>query len=147
MRRLPRADHRGGVFVLRGQLAIDVKHERRIVNLAEQRGLIFIRRNQDVAAEIRYAFQFAREVNGFLPTGNRPGGFVADVADAEQFGFGGGEDSWRVAEMFEQEPRTHRPDVFNHVQSDERFAGIHAVLITIGGRGGKNCFALDRPVK
>jgi hypothetical protein len=46
--------------------------------------------------------------------------------------------------MFEQQPRAHRPDVFNHVQRDERFAGIHLILITIAGRDGKNCFALDR---
>jgi hypothetical protein len=45
--------------------------------------------------------------------------------------------------MFEQEPRAHRPDVLDHVQRDECFAGIHAILITIGGRDGKNCFALD----
>ena len=96
-----------------------------------------------MTAEIRDAFQLAREVNGFFPIGNGFGHFLADVADAEQFGFGGGEDFGRVAEMFEQEPRAHRPDVFDHVQRDEGFAGIHAVLISIGGRGGKNCFALD----
>ena len=27
---------------------------------------------------------------------------------------------------------------------DKGFAGIHCVLITIGGHVGKNCFALDR---
>jgi hypothetical protein len=45
--------------------------------------------------------------------------------------------------MFKQESRAHRPDVVNHVQGDEGFAGIHASLIMFGGRGGKNCFALD----
>ena len=75
-----------------------------------------------MAAEIRDAFQFAREVNGFFPSGNRLGGFLADVADAEQFGFGGGEDFWCVAEMFEQEPRAHRPNAFNQVERNECFA-------------------------
>jgi hypothetical protein len=45
--------------------------------------------------------------------------------------------------MFEQQPRAHRPDMLNHVQSDKRFAGIHVDLIMASGRGGKNCFALD----
>ena len=67
MRRLPRADHRHGIFVLRGQFAFDVKHERRIINLAQQRGIIFIRRNQNVAAEIGNAFQFARRGQRIFP--------------------------------------------------------------------------------
>ena len=70
-----------------------------------------------MAAEIRDAFQFTGEVNGFFPIGNRLGGFVADVADAEQFGFGGGENFWRVAEMFEQQSRAHRPDMLDHVRA------------------------------
>ena len=90
MRRHPRADHRHGVFVLCGQRTFDVKHQRRVVDLPERRGIILVALNQNVAAEFLDAFQFAGEVNGFLPAGNRRGGFVADVADAEQFGFGRG---------------------------------------------------------
>jgi hypothetical protein len=30
--------------------------------------------------------------------------------------------------MVEQQSRSHRPDMFNHVQRDEGFAGIHAGL-------------------
>jgi len=33
-----------------------------------------------------------------------------------------------------------QPDILNHVQRDEGFAGIREIVITIGGRGGKNCF-------
>jgi hypothetical protein len=87
---------------------------------------MFIGRNQNVAAKIGNTFQFTSEVNGFFPTGNGLGSFLADVADAEQFGFGGGENFWCLAEMFEQRPGAHRPDVFDHVQRDECFAGIHA---------------------
>ena len=118
MRRRARADHRHGVFVLRRQFALDVKHQRRIVNFAERRGIIFVGLDQNVAAEIRNALQFAGEVNRLFPGGNRLGGFVADVADAEQGGFGGGEDFRRVAEMFEQQPRAHRADVLDEIERD-----------------------------
>jgi hypothetical protein len=73
-----------------------------------------------VTAEFLNAFQFAGEVNGFLPTGNRPGGFITDVADAEQFTFGRLKDFWRVAEMFKQQPHSHRADMFDEIKGDER---------------------------
>jgi hypothetical protein len=38
------------------------------------------------------------------------------------------ENFWRLAEMFEQQPRANRPDVIDHVQRDECFAGIRAGL-------------------
>jgi hypothetical protein len=57
--------------------------------------------NQNVAAEILDALQFAGEVNGFLPAGNRRGGFVADIADAAQFAGGRLKNFGRVAEMFQ----------------------------------------------
>ena len=42
VRRHPRANHRHGVLVLRCQIFPHVKHDGRIVNLAEQRGIMFI---------------------------------------------------------------------------------------------------------
>ena len=128
MRRHARADHCHGVFVLRGQFAFDVKHQRRVVNFPERFGIILVALNQNVAAEILDAFQFAGEVNRFLPTGNRLGGFVADVADAEQFGSGTPKNLGRVAEMFQQQPCAHRADMLDEVQRDESFPGIHAEL-------------------
>ncbi len=71
-------------------------------------------------------FNSPGEVNRLFPVGNGLGGFVADVADAEQGGFGGGKDLGRVAEMFEQRPRAHRADAFDEIKRDEGFAGIHA---------------------
>jgi hypothetical protein len=53
---------------------------------------------------------------------------VADVADAKQCRFGGGEIFWRVTEMFEQQPRTHRADVLDHVQRDERFSPVNSKI-------------------
>jgi len=34
---------------------------------------------------------------------------------------GGGEDFGRVAEMFQQQPGAHRPDVLDEIKRDERF--------------------------
>ena len=55
--------------------------------LPEHFGIIPIGLNQDVAAEFLDALEFTRQVNGFFPIGNCIGGFPADIADAEQFGF------------------------------------------------------------
>ena len=87
MCRHPRADHSHSVFVLCGQSAFDVKHQRRIVNLPEQFGISGIALNQNPAAGFLNALQFTGQVNGFFPTDNRLGGFLADIADAEQGGF------------------------------------------------------------
>ena len=120
MRRHPRADHRHRIFVLRRQCALDVKDKRRVVNFPQRRGIFFVALNQTVAAEFLNALQFTGEVNGLFPIRNRSGGFVTDVADAEQFTFGRLKNFWRVAEMFKQQPRAHRADVFDEVERDER---------------------------
>jgi len=71
--------------------------------------IILVGLNQNVAAEFLDALQFAGEVNGFLPAGNRRGGFVADVADSAQFTWGCLKNFGRVAKMFQQQPaRTGR---------------------------------------
>src|ERR1039457_3611595 len=45
MCRHPRTDHRHGIFVLRGQRAFDVKHQRRVVDLPERFGIILVALN------------------------------------------------------------------------------------------------------
>ena len=75
-----------------------------------------------MAAKFLDAFQFTREVNGLFPVGNGLGGLLADVADAEQLAFGRLKNFGRVAEMFQQLPRPHRPDMLDEVQCDKRFA-------------------------
>ena len=87
MRGHSRADHGHGIFVLRRQRAFDVKRDRRIVNLPEQLRIFLVALNQRAAAGVRKAFQFTRQINGLLPMHNGFGGFVTDVANAEQGGF------------------------------------------------------------
>ena len=79
-----------------------------------------------MAAEIGNTFQFTREVNGFFPAGNFFSRVVADVANAEEFVFGGGKNFGCLTEMFDERAGAHRPDAFNEVQSDECFPRIHA---------------------
>src|SRR5207302_290757 len=84
-----------------------------------------ISRYNDVAAEVRDAFHFARQVNRLLPIGNCFGGLVADAADLEQLGSGGTKDGGSIAEMFEQLTHTNRTNMFDQVQRHEGFARLH----------------------
>jgi hypothetical protein len=54
---LPRPDDGHGNLVLHGQFTLDVQHQRRTIDLPEQRGIMFVRRSQDMTAKIRDAFQ------------------------------------------------------------------------------------------
>ena len=126
MRRHPRADHRHGIFVLRGQFTLDIKHQRRIVNFAEQRGIIFIRLKSKHGSRIRKCVSTRRRDQWFFPSRQSPRRFrrrycgrgAGRIWTRQEFG--------RVAEMFEQRPRAHRADVFNEIERDQGFAGIHA---------------------
>ena len=62
MRRAPRTDHRDAVFVLRQHTAFHVKHDRRIVNLAEQLRVLFIILNNEPHAKVLSAFQLTGQV-------------------------------------------------------------------------------------
>jgi hypothetical protein len=108
----------------------------------EQFRIILIALNQNVATGFLNALQFAGEVNRFLPTGNRPGGFITDVADAEQFTFGRLKNFWRVAEMFKQQPRAHRADVFDEIEGDKRLPRVHAIWITVVKKRRKSAFGM-----
>ena len=137
MRRHPRTDHCHSIFVLGRQRALDIKDEWRVVNFPQRRGIFLVALNQNMAAELLNAFQFTRKVNGFFPAGNRPGGFITDVADAEQFTFGRLKNFGRVAEMFEQQPGAHRADVFDEIERDERLSRVHARIKGVQAPGFK----------
>ena len=63
MRRQPRANHRDGVFVPGRQPAFDIEHNRRIVNLPQQPGIVGVGRRENVAAVFLDAFQLVAEVH------------------------------------------------------------------------------------
>ncbi len=78
-----------------------------------------------MAAVILNMFQFSSEIDVFLPLRNGFCNFLTDPTHAEQLRFIYGKDFGNFTEMFEQLPHAHRPDMLNHVQRDESFAGIH----------------------
>ena len=125
VRRPPRANHRDGIFVLHRHSAFDVEHNRRIVNLSQQFGIVLVGLRQDVATEFLNALQLGAQVNRLLPVRDRLRGFPADTAHLEQLLFGRPENGGRIAKMFEQLPHADRADVLDQVQADERFPGIH----------------------
>src|SRR3982751_5711932 len=59
-----------GIFVLRQEGAFDVEDDGRIVNLAQQLRVFGIILDDNVAAEIRDAFELGFKVDVLLPTGN-----------------------------------------------------------------------------
>ena len=113
------------VFVLRGQFAFNVNDNGRVVNFAQQFGIMRVALNDNLATGIRNAFQLGGEVDGFFPGIYGFGGFLADAAHVEELVFGGAKNFGGFAEVFEQLPDAHGADVLNHVQGDQRFPGIH----------------------
>ena len=79
MRRAPRTDHRDAIFVLRQHTAFHVKHDRRIVNLAEQLRVLFIILNNEPHAKVLSAFQLTGQIGCGFPVHNRAGQVVADA--------------------------------------------------------------------
>ena len=126
MRRHARADHGHGVLVARGQAAQDVEEHGRIVNLPEQRRIILVGLEDDVAAGLLDAFEFAAEVHVLLPIGDGLGNFRPDAVDLLEFGAAGAEDGCGIAEALQQLPDAHRTEAVNHIQSDKGFPAIHA---------------------
>ena len=114
------------VLVLGQQFALDVEHHRRVVNLLEQFRVIFVRLDDNVAAEFLDALQFALQVHIFFPVGDGRGNFRPDAVDPLQLGPAGAQDVGGLGEMAQQLPDAHRADAFNHIQSHQRFPGIHA---------------------
>src|SRR6266568_5369113 len=139
VRRLPRTDHGHRILVLRGELPADIKHDRRIVNLAEQFGIILVRLREDSAAEISDAFELAIEVNRLLPVRDCLRGFFADAVHAKQLLPGGFEDGRCFAEALEQLPDTNGANVLDQVEGHEGFPAVHATDIadlTASGKAG-----------
>ena len=119
------ADHRDRVFVLGSQPAFHIEHNRRVINLPQQLGIIFVRLGKDMATEVADALQFAAQVNGFLPAGNGLGGFVADALDMPQLLSGSIENGGGIAKDFQQLTHANWTDVLDHIESDECFPGLH----------------------
>src|SRR5262249_43532434 len=88
MRRHSRANYGYGIFVFRQQLALHVKDDRRIVNLAKQFGILLIILRDGMAAELRHALELGRQVNRFLPIRNGFRGIFADTFNPKKFVFG-----------------------------------------------------------
>jgi hypothetical protein len=75
------------------------------------------------------ALQFAVQVDCLLPPGDRVGGILANPAHLQELLPGRAEDGRGVTEMVQQLAHTHRADVLDQVQGDQRFPGIHACPI------------------
>jgi hypothetical protein len=102
MRGHARADHGHGVAVLGGQFALYVKHGGRIVDLFQQLGIIRVRLDDDVAAELFDALQLALEIHRFFPIGNGSGGFGTNALHFFQLRPAGAKDCCSVLEMLQQ---------------------------------------------
>ena len=126
MRGHARADHRDGVLVFGAQLAFDVEHDRRVVNLPQQFRVLGVGLRHDAAAGIRDAFEFGAQVDGLFPGGDGLRRVVANAADLEQLRAGRPQDGRRVAEMFEQLPHADRADVLDQIQRHQGFVRLHA---------------------
>ena len=59
IRRLPRADHRHGIFVFGCERAFHVENHRRVVDFAERCGISFVGLDDDLATKVRQPFHFA----------------------------------------------------------------------------------------
>jgi hypothetical protein len=82
--RLPRPDHGHSIFVLRGELPLDVENYRRVVDFAEKRRIIFVLACQDMAAEILNTPELTAQVHGTPPIGNGLGGIDADAVNVHE---------------------------------------------------------------
>ena len=132
-----RADEGDAIVIAAGEAALDVENHGRIVDLAQKGRVKVIGLDENFAAEIADALEFAGEVHGGFPGGDAGGQLLAEVADAEEFGARGGEDFLGFAKIFQQRTDPYRADAFDHVQCDERFPRIHRVEIAGGRRGRK----------
>ena len=96
---------------------------RRIVNLLEQRRIIVVRLDDDVAARLLDAFEFAAEVHLLLPIGNGLGNFRPDAVDLLEIGAAGAEDGGGIAEALQQLPDAHRAEALNHDSKRQTLPG------------------------
>jgi len=74
-----------------------------------------------MAAVFADALEFAAEVEVFSQLAMASAVFRADAADMEQLGLGRRQDCGSLAEMLEQLPYAHRPDMLDEVQRNESF--------------------------
>ena len=118
MGRLPGADHGDSVFVLRSELALHIEDEGRIINLAEQFGILLIVLCENVATKFLDALEFACEIDRALPRCNGFGDIDADAMDLHEFSARSVQNGRGIAEILEQLPNPNGPDVLDHVQCD-----------------------------
>jgi hypothetical protein len=104
---LARAHEGDGVPVAGSQLPADIEDDRRIVDLAQQRRVILVGLDEDAAAELVDAAEFAGQVDGGFPGGDGFGGVLADAVDMEQLLARGAEDGRGVTEMVEEMADPH----------------------------------------
>ena len=120
-----RANHGDGIFIFWQQLALDVEHYRRVINLPEQFGILRVRLRYHTTTEFGDPFQFTAQINVLLPSGDRFRGFLANSSDLQKLLFGSFENGRGLAEMFEQLPNADRTHMLDHVQRYQSFSGVH----------------------
>ena len=82
--------------------------------------------DHDFATGISDAFEFGSEVDGLFPGGDGLRRFLANAPNVQKLVLGSTENFRSFTEMLEQLPDPHGADVLDHVQSNQRFPGIHA---------------------
>ena len=129
----------------------DVEHSWRVVDFAEQGGIIRRRGRERLGAEIPDESQFTREVHMRLPRADRFGGIGADALDGQKAILGGTQNANRRAYRLQQTPHADRADFRNHVQGDVGFGIGHCGFITapVAGKPKENispsfCLQNDR---
>src|ERR1043166_2554972 len=129
MRRASRADDSNGVLIALGDLAPDIKDNRRRVNFSKRfrigPGLL----SNNGRAKIAYPFQLGGKIDRRFPVRNLIGDLVANSFHLAQLAPFHRQDPLRFPENFEQLPQSHWPDRRQHVQDDASFGRIHVARV------------------
>ncbi len=120
-----RADDGNRAFILGQEVPLDVEEEGGIMDLAEERRVLFIFANDDPAADVFHPLQLAFQIDRGLPVADGGGGHFPHALHAQEVTEAGFEDILRLVKCFEELRQRGRPDSVDHVEDDIGFVQGH----------------------
>ncbi len=120
-----RADKSQRVAVARFNFTAHIQRQRRVVNCFERGGIFVVERRDNADSECSSLFDFRQRINLRTLAQNGIRQFIADSFHHPQIGNFRLEHRLRRSQRINQRPNRHRPDAFDHVQGNIRFAISH----------------------